>query len=29
MQLLGLSMGFVVEPVPRDRNLRCLVLTLK
>jgi acetyltransferase len=29
MQLLGMSMGFVVEPVPRDRNLRRLVLTLK
>lgn len=29
MQLLGMSMGFIVEPVPRDRNLRRLVLTLK
>jgi acetyltransferase len=29
MQLLGMSMGFVVEPVPRDRNLRRLVLMLK
>jgi GNAT superfamily N-acetyltransferase len=29
MQMLGMSMGFVVEPVARDRNLRRLVLTLK
>jgi GNAT superfamily N-acetyltransferase len=29
MQMLALSMGFVVEPVPRDRNLRRLVLSLK
>jgi RimJ/RimL family protein N-acetyltransferase len=29
MQMLAISMGFVVEPVPRDRNLRRLVLTLK
>lgn len=29
MQMLALSMGFVVEPVARDRNLRRLVLTLK
>ncbi|HEU5135131.1 MAG TPA: GNAT family N-acetyltransferase [Steroidobacteraceae bacterium] len=29
MQLLAMSVGFRVEPVPRDRNLRRLVLTLK
>jgi len=29
MQLLAMSMGFVVEPVTRDRNLRRLVLALK
>lgn len=29
MQMLGMSMGFVVEPVARDRNLRRLVLALK
>lgn len=29
MQMLAMSMGFVVEPVARDRNLRRLVLTLK
>jgi len=29
MQLLAQSMGFVIEPVTRDRNLRHLVLTLK
>ena len=29
MQMLAMSMGFVVEPVARDRNLRLLVLTLK
>jgi RimJ/RimL family protein N-acetyltransferase len=29
MQLLAQSMGFVVEPVARDRNLRRLVLALK
>lgn len=29
MQMLALSLGFVVEPVARDRNLRRLVLTLK
>jgi GNAT superfamily N-acetyltransferase len=29
MQMLALSMGFVVEPVSQDRNLRRLVLTLK
>jgi RimJ/RimL family protein N-acetyltransferase len=29
MQMLALAMGFVVEPVARDRNLRRLVLTLK
>lgn len=29
MQMLALSMGFVVEPVPRDRNMRRLVMTLK
>ena len=29
MQMLALSMGFIVEPVARDRNLRRLVLTLK
>ena len=29
MQMLALSMGFTVEPVPRDRTLRRLVLTLK
>lgn len=29
MQMLGMSMGFVIEPVPRDRFLRRLVLTLK
>ena len=29
MQLLALSMGFIVEPVARDRQLRRLVLVLK
>jgi len=29
MQMLAMSLGFVVEPVPSDRNLRRLVLTLK
>jgi hypothetical protein len=29
MQMLAMSMGFVVEPMPRDRNLRRLILTLK
>ena len=29
MQMLAMSMGFVVEPVARDRNLRRLVMTLK
>jgi len=29
MQMLALSMGFVVEPVAGDRNLRRLVLSLK
>jgi RimJ/RimL family protein N-acetyltransferase len=29
MQMLALSLGFVVEPVARDRNLRRLLLTLK
>lgn len=29
MQLLAQAMGFVVEPVTRDRNLRHLLLTLK
>jgi len=29
MQLLAMSMGFLVEPVARDRNLRRLVLSLK
>jgi GNAT superfamily N-acetyltransferase len=29
MQMLAMSMGFVVEPVARDRNLRHLVLALK
>jgi RimJ/RimL family protein N-acetyltransferase len=29
MQMLAMSMGFSVEPVPRDRNLRRLVLALK
>jgi GNAT superfamily N-acetyltransferase len=29
MQMLALSMGFVFEPVPRDRNLRRVVLALK
>jgi RimJ/RimL family protein N-acetyltransferase len=29
MQLLAQSMGFLVEPVARDRNLRRLVLALK
>jgi N-acetylglutamate synthase-like GNAT family acetyltransferase len=29
MQLLAMSMGFVVEQVPRDRNLRRLVLALR
>ena len=29
MQMLAISMGFVVEPVARDRNLRRLVLALK
>lgn len=29
MQMLAMSMGFIVEPVARDRGLRSLVLTLK
>ena len=29
MQMLGMSMGFVIEQVPRDRCLRRLVLSLK
>jgi len=29
MQMLAMSTGFVVEAVPRDRNLRRLVLALK
>jgi len=29
MQMLAMSMGFNVEPEPRDRNLRRLVLALK
>ena len=29
MQMLAMSMGFVVEPVARDRNLRRLVMALK
>ncbi len=29
MQMLALAMGFIVEPVARDRNLRRLVITLK
>lgn len=29
MQMLAMSMGFSIEPQPRDRNLRRLVLTLK
>ena len=29
MQMLAMSMGFLVEPVARDRNLRRLVLALK
>ena len=29
MQMLAMSMGFAVEPEPRDRNLRRLVLPLK
>jgi RimJ/RimL family protein N-acetyltransferase len=29
MQMLGLSLGFQVEPVTSDRNLRRLVLALK
>ena len=29
MQVLAMSMGFVIEPLPRDRNLRRLVLILK
>ena len=29
MQLLAMSMGFRVEPLPRDRNLRRLILALK
>jgi GNAT superfamily N-acetyltransferase len=29
MQMLAQSMGFIVEAVPRDRNLRRLVLSLK
>jgi RimJ/RimL family protein N-acetyltransferase len=29
MQMLAMSMGFAVEPLPRDRNLRRLVLALK
>ena len=29
MQMLAMSMGFAVEPLPRDRTLRRLVLSLK
>jgi RimJ/RimL family protein N-acetyltransferase len=29
MQMLAMSMGFVVEPLPGDRNLRRLALALK
>jgi len=29
MQMLAMSMGFVVEPLPHDRNVRRLTLTLK
>jgi len=29
MQMLAMSMGFSVEPLARDRNLRRLVLSLK
>ena len=29
MQMLAMSMGFVVEPLPGDRNLRRLALSLK
>lgn len=29
MQMLALSSGFAIEPVPRDRSLRRLVLALK
>ena len=29
MQMLAMSTGFVVEPLPRDRNWRRLVLSLK
>jgi len=29
MQMLAMSLGFIVEPVARDRNLRRLVLALK
>ena len=29
MQMLAISMGFAVEPIARDRNLRRLVLALK
>ncbi|HET9861975.1 MAG TPA: GNAT family N-acetyltransferase [Steroidobacteraceae bacterium] len=29
MQMLAMSMGFIVEPVARDRNLRRLVLALR
>ena len=29
MQMLAMSMGFRVEPLPRDRNLRRLILALK
>jgi GNAT superfamily N-acetyltransferase len=29
MQMLAMSTGFVIEPVPRDRTLRRLVLTLR
>lgn len=29
MQMLAMSMGFSIEPKPRDRNLRRLVLALK
>jgi len=29
MQMLAMSMGFAVEPLPRDRNMRRLMLALK
>lgn len=29
MQMLAMSMGFTVETLPRDRNLRRLILALK